>query len=96
MDLIQYISTAIITIMNLPQEESSFKKEQRVFAAFSLLLLWTKLFDWLKLFDRTAFYIKLLDRTLRDTIVFMLLFITALAMFASSFLMMQNNKGYGN
>lgn len=96
MDLIQYISTAIITIMNLPQEESSFKKEQRVFAAFSLLLLWTKLFDWLKLFDKTAFYIKLLDRTLRDTVYFMLLFIIALAMFASSFLMMQNNKGYGN
>ena len=93
--MIQLFSTAMITVLNLQNSGSSIKKEERIVAAFSLLLIWAKCFDWLKLFDSTALYIELLGKTLQDTGYFMILLMVTLAMFGSSIFMLQNNKDYG-
>ena len=47
LDMTQLVSTTTITIVNLPSGESPNKTEQRIVAAFSLFLLWYKLYDWL-------------------------------------------------
>ena len=88
LDMIQLLSTATITILNLPQGGSSNKKNERIAAAFSLFFIWIKFFDWLKLFDTTAFYIELLKRTIIDVLGFIVLFGVTLAMFGSSMLML--------
>ena len=40
-----------------------------------------KLFDWLKLFEKTGFYVKLVGETLNDIKYFILLLLTTLIMF---------------
>ena len=60
-------------------------------AAFSIFIIWFKLFDWLRLFEETAFYLKLVFKTLSDIGTFTILFIVGLAMFGSAMLMIQNN-----
>ena len=41
-----------------------------------------KCFDWLRIFDRTAFFIRLIEETFIDIAPFMILFTVSLAMFA--------------
>ena len=95
LDLIQLVMTAYITISNLPEEGSPHKSLDRILAVFALFLLWVKLFEWLRLFESTAFYVSLLDETLNDIVVFVILFVIGLAMFGSSMFMLQNNADYG-
>ena len=40
-----------------------------------------KLFDWLRLFEKTGFYVKLVEETLYDIKYFILLLLTTLIMF---------------
>lgn len=61
----------------------------RIIAAFSLFILWMKMFDWLRLFEATSFYIKLVTAVFYDMSSFMLLFFTGMAMFGSSMYMLQ-------
>ena len=65
-------------------------------AAFSIFIIWFKLFDWLRLFEETAFYIKLVSKTLFDIRVFIILFLVGLAMFGSSIFMLHNNYSDDN
>ena len=53
----------------------------RVFAAFASLFTLAKLFDWLRLFEKTGFYVKLVGETLNDIKYFILLLLTTLVMF---------------
>ena len=63
-------------------------------AAFSIFKILVKFFDWLRMFDSTAFYVSLLKRTLIDISDFMMLFFVALAMFGSVMYMLQLNVKY--
>ena len=95
-DLLQLISMACITISFLTDWGSSHKEGQRIIAAFSIFNLWLKFFDWLRMFESTAFYVSLLYRTLKDISDFMILFFVALAMFGSVMYMLQLNVKYEN
>ena len=53
----------------------------RIGSSIVILLIGFKFFEWLKLFDRTSFYIKLLLATLTDIIDFILLFFASLYAF---------------
>ena len=53
----------------------------RVCAAFASLFTLTKLLDWLRLFEKTGFYVKLVAETLNDIKYFILLLLTTLIMF---------------
>ena len=53
----------------------------RVCAAFASLFTLMKLFDWLRLFEKTGFYVKLVGETLNDIKYFILLLLTTLMMF---------------
>ena len=66
LDLLQYISTAVIIVSNLIADKNSLAERSRIVASLSLFILWVKFFDWLRLFEQTAFYVKLLTKTLSD------------------------------
>ena len=91
LDILQLCSTLWITIANLPEGGSEAKSAHRVVASFSIFILWFKLFDWLRLFEETAFYLKLVFKTISDIGTFIVLFLVGLAMFGSAMFMLQNN-----
>ena len=87
-DIFQLSSTLFIVIIRLIESEHANTDSVRIVAAVSVFLLWMKMFDWLKLFEPTSFYIKLVTATFRDMASFMLLFFTSLAMFGTAMYML--------
>ena len=55
-------------------------------------MIWIKVLDWLRLFEKTSFYIKLIIETVYDIGYFMIIFIAALFMFGNTMYMLQLNK----
>ena len=53
----------------------------RTMAAISSSLLVAKIYDWLRLFENTGFYVQLLEATVSSIGWFMLLFLVALLVF---------------
>ena len=58
--------------------------------SFAMLL---NAFNWLRLFDGTAFYILLLSETINDIKYFMALFFLSLFMFGIPMEILNNNSG---
>ena len=57
-------------------------------ATFSIFVLWAKIFDWLRLFEPTSFYMRLVYQTFLDMWSFVLIFIVGLGMVGSSMFML--------
>ena len=81
-----------IIMKNLLNEGDDHKPTLRVFGALSVLMMGVKFFDWLKLFDATSFFIKLLIETFHDIYAFMYLFFATLFMFGCSLYMLSLNQ----
>ena len=64
----------------------------RVIAAFGSCFTLIKLFDWLRLFEDTAFYVLLVGETLYDIRYFLLLLLITLMMFGVPLLMLDANS----
>ena len=54
---------------------------QRTIAAVSFCALWIRVIEWLRLFDSTAFFIKLIEKTLDYITYFMIIMIVWYMMF---------------
>ena len=55
---------------------------QGYMGALVSFLLISKCFDWLRIFEKSSFYIKLINSTIEDIGWFMVLFLVSLIMFA--------------
>ena len=64
----------------------------RVLAAFATFITLTRLIDWMRLFEPTAFYVLLITETLRDVKEFMLLLLITFLMFGVPVLMLDMNS----
>lgn len=84
--------TMIILVASVPKEALISPEILRQFAAFASCTLLIKVYDWLKLFETTAFYILLLDETMRDVSSFLILIFTALMMFGMPMIMLNLNS----
>ena len=51
-----------------------------------------KMFDWLRLFEKTAFYILLLSQTISDVSYFLILLVTTLMMFGVPMVVLNLNR----
>ena len=47
-------------ILSMTGREWPSLETRRILAAMIVFILWTKMFDWLRMFDATSFYIKLI------------------------------------
>ena len=95
-DLLQLSITAVVVIWGLFNGSDPIERPTiRIVAAFSIILLGNKVFDWLRLFDGTAFFIKLLHETLREIVDFMILFLSALMMFGMAIYLIAQNMTDG-
>ena len=59
-DLVQYMMTLSLLIISLTDHDWPSLETRRIIAAFIVFILWFKMFDWLRMFDATSFYIKLI------------------------------------
>ena len=55
-----------------------------------------KVFDWLRLFEPTAFFILLVEQTLKDIRFFIILILLALLMFGFPFVILNQNRFDGD
>ncbi len=75
-------SVAFIVVMSYnPFDDVIEMSDIRVVASLSSCAIMLKVFDWLRLFNKTAFYIQLIEETLRDSYHFLTLILVALLMF---------------
>ena len=58
------------TVLKLPCPSVT---NARLIASVIVLFIWGKMKDFLRLFDTTAFFIKLIDQTIEDIIPFMMI-----------------------
>ena len=74
------LSEPTITVSNLT-----------IVAALASCLMLLNAFNWLRIFDKTGFYIKLLEETIVDILPFMIIFVLSLMMFGISMYLLNFN-----
>lgn len=73
-DIANYSLTAFVIVVNSFFKDDLIEMDLlRAIAAVTIALVILKCFDWLRLFEKTAFYVLLMRRTFGDMIWFMLL-----------------------
>ena len=82
-DLTYLILNLVVMFMNLLDHEGTLEA-QRTLAAVSVCALWLKVFDWLRLFDGTAFFIKLIEETLWSIRAFIIIMVVWYMAFGSA------------
>ena len=95
MDIFTYSTTFLIVFNQLLDLEWPGLPAQRLLSAFVIIALWFKVFDWLRLFEKTSFYIRLIAETFVDIGYFMIIFIMALITSGSAMYMLQLNQVEG-
>ena len=95
-NILHFITAAYIYVVLLLNNEEILE-HQTTYAirSIAILSLWSNFFDWLRLFDQTSFYIKLVERTFVDIVQFMILFIIALAMIGSAMFALERSYDFG-
>ena len=85
--------TLFITVFTLAELDYIKIQTLRILAALATFLLFVNIYDWLRLFEQTAFYVKLVQETLKEARWFLLLVAIALIMFGlpMSFLALNND-----
>ena len=66
MDLTGLLLTLFLTVMTITEIKSIPQVKLRLMAALASCILVIKVYDWLRLFEGTAFYIHLIDSTFKD------------------------------
>ncbi len=91
-DMISLALTTFIFMSMMTPNPMIALETLRVLAALASCTLLYKVFDWLRLFEDTAFYILLMEETLKDIQAFMILLIVALASFGVPMIILDFNR----
>eukprot|EP00353_Schmidingerella_taraikaensis_P012617 CAMPEP_0185586908 /NCGR_PEP_ID=MMETSP0434-20130131/46624_1 /TAXON_ID=626734 ORGANISM="Favella taraikaensis, Strain Fe Narragansett Bay" /NCGR_SAMPLE_ID=MMETSP0434 /ASSEMBLY_ACC=CAM_ASM_000379 /LENGTH=186 /DNA_ID=CAMNT_0028208379 /DNA_START=145 /DNA_END=702 /DNA_ORIENTATION=+ len=91
-DLVNLSLTFLITIVTLLEVDWVSIESLRILAAFASCLLFVNIYDWLRLFESTAFYVTLVQETLQEARWFMLLVLVALVVFGMPMSMLALNR----
>lgn len=91
-DLAQYGVNIILIVTTVFEKKWPSKEHRIIMAAFLVFLVWTKMFDWLRMFDTTSFYIKLIVETIKAVLYFLIVFPVFLAMFGCSMYILDMNR----
>lgn len=69
-DLFQYFTMFGLLIASMTDYNFTSIQTRRIMSAMLTFILWLKIFDWMRMFDATSFYVKLISQTLFDIIPF--------------------------
>ena len=93
-DIGAIIFSWFVTICILVRTENPCFRTLRILACFASLMLLVKLYDWMRIFDATAFYIQLVQTTFLDIGGF--IFLLLIGLMAFGFPMLFINMNWGN
>ena len=65
---------------------------QQTLAAVAVGLIWFKLFTWMRIYDPTAFFMRLLAETFKDIFDFFIMFLVIISAFANVFYILNFGK----
>ena len=85
-DMISAFTNIVLVIYYWDDEHLKDPGEVRIMrflCATAIGLMWFRLIKWMRLFDATAFYTRLLTETLSDIVTFLLLFIFVMGLFSN-------------
>ena len=82
MDIVSIILTLTFTSITLFEFDTMSMESLRVMAAITIFFVLLKVYDWLRLFEITAFFVLLVSSTLIDVLPFLILLAVALSMFS--------------
>ena len=91
-DFVSLVFTLIIVLTSVEHEPLILIEHLRAMAAVASCTLMIKVFDWLRLFENTAFYILLVQETMKDIKAFLILLLTTLMMFGIPMVMLDLNR----
>ena len=91
-DITGYIINVMLVVLTIGEYEWIDMDNKRIMASFLVFLTWTKMFNWLRLFDSTTFYIKLIRDTLKAIVPFFVIFLIFLATFGCSMYILSTNR----
>ena len=90
--MISLCFTLIVLFCSVPFEPLLPIENMRVMASIASCTLLIKVFDWLRLFKKTAFYILLVGETFKEMSAFLILLFVALLMFGVPMIMLNLNR----
>jgi len=67
-------------------------KTIRLIASIAIFIIWLKMFFWMRLFESTSGFIRMLTETLLDIKVFMIMLMLCLFMFGNTTLILNQNR----
>ena len=71
-------------------------EQLRIAQAGETWLLYIKLIQYMRLWDKTAFFIRLIQETIGDAMYFLLVYGVVIFSFAVALFMLNQNRGYGS
>ena len=91
-DFVGLYCTFSVLVLSLVELEAVKPHRLRTLAAIASCLITVKLFEWLKLFSKTSFYVKLVEETLLEIRSFMILLFITLLVFGMPISVMNLNR----
>lgn len=95
-DMVNLFLTAFVIVTSFESFAVLPIENLRALAAVGSCALIIKIFDWLRLFERTAFFVLLLTETLIDIQYFITLVFVSLIMFGIPMVILNNSRGEDN
>ena len=95
-DMMNLSLTALVVVASFEPFAFLEVETLRAFASVAAFLLMAKVFDWLRLFESTAEYVLLIQETIMDTGVFIILIFFALMMFGIPMIILNENRDETN
>ena len=86
-----YLVTNYIVMLSSIFGDIIPREIMRNFAAFSIICLWFKVYDWLRLFNNTAFFVRLIEETFISIKSFLIVIFVFFMMFGSAFYVINMN-----
>ena len=92
LDLVQYALNMILLTNTIFGMDMFSKELLRLMSAVVGLEVWFKMFDWMRIPDSTAFYIKLIQQTFSDIVPFFMIFPIFLATFGTPIYILSDER----
>ena len=91
-DMIRLTLCPLIVICSIPNDPLISLETLRILAAIATFSMILKMYDWMRLFEATSFYILLIEVTIKDISGFLMLLCLALTMFGVPMIMLDLNR----
>ena len=92
LDLLTYVISTVIIIFSMLNLDIPTIQTRCVLAALIAIMMWMKMLEWLRVFDSTAFFVKLIMQTMIDILPFFVIFFIFIFMFGSALYILSMNR----